>query len=89
MSITNQLNKQIELYMNSQQILIQQLRTDDEEEEPEERARIGYHDVQQKTGKIFFENRSVYLWGVVDDKSAKDVVSKLIIAGSRQTRRRN
>ena len=29
--------------------------------------------------KQFFEKRAVYLWGVVDDKSAKDVVSKLLL----------
>ena len=29
--------------------------------------------------KYFFESRSVYLWGVVDDKSAKDIVSKLLL----------
>ncbi|MER3499518.1 MAG: ATP-dependent Clp protease proteolytic subunit [Chitinophagaceae bacterium] len=33
----------------------------------------------KKLEKLFFENRSVYLWGVVDDKSAKDVVSKLLL----------
>ena len=33
----------------------------------------------KKLEKYFFENRSVYLWGVVDDKSAKDVVSKLLL----------
>ena len=29
--------------------------------------------------RYFFEKRAVYLWGVVDDKSAKDVVSKLLL----------
>jgi ATP-dependent Clp protease protease subunit len=29
--------------------------------------------------KLFFEKRTVYLWGVVDDKSAKDVVNKLLL----------
>lgn len=29
--------------------------------------------------KQFFEKRALYLWGVVDDKSAKDVVSKLLL----------
>lgn len=33
----------------------------------------------KKLEKYFFESRSVYLWGVVDDKSAKDVVSKLLL----------
>jgi ATP-dependent Clp protease protease subunit len=29
--------------------------------------------------RYFFETRSIYLWGVVDDKSAKDVVTKLLL----------
>ncbi len=33
----------------------------------------------KKMEKQFFEKRAVYLWGVVDDKSAKDVVSKLLL----------
>jgi ATP-dependent Clp protease protease subunit len=33
----------------------------------------------KKMEKMFFEKRTVYLWGVVDDKSARDVVSKLLV----------
>jgi len=54
---------------------------DDEEEEKEERPKsdseIGMFN--KKLEKYFFEKRSVYLWGVVDDKSAKDIVSKLLL----------
>ena len=32
--------------------------------------------LNKKLEKYFFEKRAVYLWGVVDDKSAKEVVSK-------------
>jgi ATP-dependent Clp protease protease subunit len=32
-----------------------------------------------KEEKLFFEKRAVYLWGVVDDHSAKDVVNKLLL----------
>ena len=35
--------------------------------------------LQKKLEKYFFENRSVQLWGVVDDKCAKDVVSKFLL----------
>ncbi|MFX8832981.1 ATP-dependent Clp protease proteolytic subunit, partial [Acinetobacter baumannii] len=35
--------------------------------------------LMKKMEKLFFEKRAVYLWGVVDDKSAKDVVSKLLL----------
>ncbi|OHC87023.1 MAG: ATP-dependent Clp protease proteolytic subunit [Sphingobacteriia bacterium RIFOXYD2_FULL_35_12] len=33
----------------------------------------------KKMEKLFFEKRAVYLWGVVDDKSAKEVVTKLLL----------
>ncbi|MES1216331.1 MAG: ATP-dependent Clp protease proteolytic subunit [Bacteroidota bacterium] len=33
----------------------------------------------KKLEKYFFDKRSVYLWGVVDDKSARDVVSKILL----------
>jgi ATP-dependent Clp protease protease subunit len=34
---------------------------------------------RKKLEKYFFETRVVHLWGIVDDKSAKDVVSKLLL----------
>ncbi len=55
----------------------------DEEEEPEEKpirdkgAEAGI--MAKKMEKYFFQNRAVYLWGVVDDKSAKDVTTKLLL----------
>jgi len=33
----------------------------------------------KKMEKYFFENRSVYFWGDVNDRSAKDVVNKLLL----------
>ena len=35
--------------------------------------------ILKKMEKLFFEKRSIYLWGVVDDKSAKDIVTKLLL----------
>lgn len=35
--------------------------------------------LNKKLEKYFFEKRSVYLWGVVDDKSAKEIVTKLLL----------
>jgi len=35
--------------------------------------------MMKKMEKLFFEKRAVYLWGVVDDKSAKDLVTKLLL----------
>jgi len=33
----------------------------------------------KKQEELFFKNRTVYLWGAVEDKSAKDVVNKLLL----------
>lgn len=54
-------------------------RSDDEEEEKEEQPKSDLMMFSKKLEKYFFESRSIYLWGVVDDKSAKDVVSKLLL----------
>ena len=50
---------------------------DDEEEE--EKPKSDLMMFSKKLEKYFFDKRSVYLWGVVDDKSAKDIVSKLLL----------
>lgn len=47
------------------------------EVKPEKPAEGGL--VMKKMEKYFFENRSVYLWGAVEDKSARDVVNKLLV----------
>lgn len=52
---------------------------DEEEEEKEEHPKSDLMMFSKKLEKYFFDSRSVYLWGVVDDKSAKDVVSKLLL----------
>ena len=57
----------------------QDWKMDEEEEEKEEQPKSDLMMFSKKLEKYFFENRSVYLWGVVDDKSAKDVVSKLLL----------
>lgn len=56
----------------------------EEEEEKEERPKSDLMMFSKKLEKYFFESRSVYLWGVVDDKSAKDVVSKLLLLDADQ-----
>lgn len=53
---------------------------EEEEEEPKEEKQEpmgGF--MMKKMEKLFFEKRAVYLWGVVDDKSARDIVSKLLL----------
>ena len=68
--------------MNSK-YLINPYRMDDdeEEEEPKEKEEkspeMGM--LMKKLEKFFFETRSVYLWGGVDDRTAKDVTTKLLL----------
>lgn len=51
----------------------------DTDEEKEERAQIDTPMLYKRLEKHFFQTRAIYLWGVVDDKSAKDVVTKLLL----------
>lgn len=52
------------------------------EEEKEERPDSDIRMFNKRLEKYFFEKRSVHLWGIVDDKSAKDVVSKMHLLDS-------
>src|SRR6476646_7004747 len=49
------------------------------EEEKEERPQPDTMMFMKQLEKYFLENRAVYLWGMVDDKSAKDVVNKMLL----------
>ena len=49
------------------------------DEEKEERAQLDTQMLYKKLEKYFFQTRSIYLWGIVDDKSAKDIVTKLML----------
>ena len=75
----------IRRYYHFDEPLAKGWKADDEEEEEEEKEERPKSDLMmfsKKLEKYFFENRSVYLWGPVDDKSAKDVVSKLMLLDS-------
>jgi len=50
----------------------------DENEPKEEKGPEGGM-LMKKLEKYFFENRSVQLWGAVEDRSAKDIVNKLLL----------
>ena len=52
---------------------------EDEEESVKEDKPLHNGMLMKKMEKLFFEKRTVYLWGVVDDNSAKDVVNKLLL----------
>jgi ATP-dependent Clp protease protease subunit len=49
------------------------------DEEKEERAEVDTRMLYKKLEKYFYQSRSIQLWGIVDDKSAKDVVTKLLL----------
>ncbi len=51
----------------------------EEDPEKEEHVKSDMAMFNKKMEKYFFEKRSVYLWGVVEDKSARDVVNKLLL----------
>jgi ATP-dependent Clp protease, protease subunit len=50
-----------------------------EEQEPKEEKGPDAGMLMKKMEKYFFEKRSVQLWGPVDDRSAKDIVTKLLL----------
>ena len=54
------------------------LRSDDDDER-DEQPKSDLKMLSKKIEKYFFEQRSVHFWGVVDDKSAKEVVTKLLL----------
>jgi ATP-dependent Clp protease protease subunit len=64
--------------MNPYKYLVKPVRMDDEPEEKEpkeDKPDLGM--LSKKMEKYFFESRSVELWGPVDDRSAREVVTKL------------
>jgi ATP-dependent Clp protease protease subunit len=64
-----------------QRPLFKPFKMDDEpEEEPkDEKPQPDAMMFAKKMEKYFFESRAVYLWGGVDDKSAKDVTTKMLL----------
>lgn len=54
-------------------------RLEEEEEKPREDNRDELMMLNKKLEKYFFDQRAVYLWGPVDDKSAKEVVTKMLL----------
>ena len=65
--------------MNRKQFLYNNPRQEDDDEPEKEDKRDELKMLNKKLEKLFFEKRSVYLWGVVDDKSARETVSKLLL----------
>ncbi len=66
--------------MNHNNLLSGNWRMEDEEDEKQpEDKRDDLMMLNKKLEKMFFEKRAVYLWGVVDDKSAREITTKLLL----------
>ncbi len=60
--------------------IVNPYRMDEEEEnEPKNDKQEEGGFIAKKMEKLFFEKRAVYLWGAVEDKTAREVVSKLLL----------
>jgi len=60
---------------------------DEEEEEEEEKPQVDQNPTgmwAKKQEELFFKNRNIYLWGPVEDKSAKDIVNRLLLLDADQ-----
>ncbi len=52
---------------------------DDEDENPKEEKPQQSAFLMKKMEQLFLQKRAVYLWGIVDDRTARDVVSKFLL----------
>jgi len=52
---------------------------DEEEQQPKEDKQDQSPYLMKKMEQLFLKKRAVYLWGPVEDKSARDIVSKLLL----------
>ena len=60
--------------------LVDPLRLNDDDDEPQKEEKPEQSPyLMKKMEQLFLKNRSVYFWGPVEDKSARDVVSKLLL----------
>ena len=65
--------------MMQSKYIIHPVMDDDEENEKENKPEPQSSFLMKKMEQLFLEKRAVYLWGVVDDKSARDIVAKLLL----------
>src|SRR6476620_9313206 len=65
--------------MMQSKYIIHPVMDDEEENEKESKPEAQSPFLMKKMEQLFLEKRAVYLWGVVDDKSARDIVTKLLL----------
>jgi ATP-dependent Clp protease protease subunit len=67
-------------FFNHRSYAVFPVNEDDEPNEQEEKdKRDDLMMLNKRLEKLFFEKRAVYLWGVVDDKSAREITTKLLL----------
>jgi ATP-dependent Clp protease protease subunit len=65
--------------MMQSKYIIHPVMDDEEEHEKENKPEPQSSFLMKKMEQLFLEKRAIYLWGVVDDKSARDIVAKLLL----------
>jgi ATP-dependent Clp protease protease subunit len=65
--------------MKHKQFLYNNWKQDDDDESEKTDKKDDLKMLNKRLEKLFFEKRSIYLWGVVDDRSAKEIVSKFLL----------
>ncbi|MEO8171766.1 MAG: ATP-dependent Clp protease proteolytic subunit [Sediminibacterium sp.] len=72
--------------MSNQKYIVNPYLMNDDDDEPENEPKgdkkkdeVVTSFIDNKLEKLFFDKRAVYLWGVVDDKSAREIVTKLLL----------
>jgi ATP-dependent Clp protease, protease subunit len=65
--------------MYSSKFQYNKFRMDEEEEKPSDDKRDDLMMLNKKLERYFFDQRAVYLWGPVEDKSAREVVTKMLL----------
>ena len=65
--------------MNKKTYLYNWRQDDDDDDSEKTDKKDDLKMLNKRLEKLFFEKRSIYLWGVVNDKSAKEVVSKFLL----------
>jgi ATP-dependent Clp protease protease subunit len=65
--------------MNHSKYLFSPMRMDDEPEDDEPKEKGPDLMLLKKLEKYFYETRTVQLWGAVDDRSAKEVVNRMLL----------
>jgi ATP-dependent Clp protease, protease subunit len=73
-------------YLKNQDILFNTIsrdNDDDDDDEPKQKPPLPTPAVDAMMEKKFLDDRQVFLWGVVDDKSARAVVNRLLYLNSK------